>query len=692
MQSPNQNSNRSGSAQATKWIRRAVFLWTLVATAIGTATYYWVIAGGNHLNVFELLSLPLFALLFGWIVFSFSLASLGFVCLWRRSPDNEPSVSEQSSLRDKPLGQKLNKDHSLAKPGANTAARTAILMPVYNESPHRVFAGIEAMLSSLRSIDATEQFDFYVLSDSTNHEIWLQEERAWSELLRRHGEDVNVYYRHRPKNVARKAGNIADFCGRWGSRYRYMIVLDADSLVDATTMVELVRRMEADDALGILQVPPTPVGRSSLFARLQQFSAHVYGPIFVAGFAKWAGDEGNYWGHNAIIRIKPFLRYCGLPVLPGKAPLGGEILSHDFVEAALMLRAGWKVQLATDLGGSFEECPTTIADYAQRDQRWCQGNLQHLRLLISEGFRPLSRLHFASGVMSYVASPVWILFTALCVIGTILDRIAEPGPRGPQFDSGALILFVVSMSLLLMPKFWSLLIAIRSTPTAGLLGGRLRLVASVLIEVVASVLLSPIMAIYHSRFVLATLRGTNVKWAAQTRDEQGVAWRDAIKRFGFVTLLSIGVTAALAFYAPAFLVWFSPLLAGLILSIPIDVAMGSQWLGSALRDYRILVIPEETSPSRLKRDHEDALSQSAATPLFSDSLFEQVIFDPEFFLLHRRIQLASEANIAMPTNQRKAIEAAWSTSGMAGIPAESRAAVLADAETLMALHLESQLK
>lgn len=686
MQSPSSHPlpsdpTRTDPTRTTKWIRRGVFVVTLIGTVIATATYYWVIAGGNHLNLFELLSLPFFALLFGWIVFSFSLASLGFVCLWRRSPGHH-SPSDLST----------STDESIPPDDDRFAARTAILMPVYNESPHRVFAGIEAMLSSLKSIDAIDQFDFYVLSDSTNHEIWLQEERAWSELLRKHGDDVNVYYRHRPKNTARKAGNIADFCGRWGSRYRYMIVLDADSLVDASTMVELVRRMEADDQLGILQVPPTPVGRSSLFARLQQFSAHVYGPIFVAGFAKWAGDEGNYWGHNAIIRIKPFLRYCGLPVLPGKAPLGGEILSHDFVEAALMLRAGWKVQLATDLGGSFEECPTTIADYAQRDQRWCQGNLQHLQLLISEGFRPLSRLHFASGVMSYVASPIWILFTMLCVIGTILDRIAEPGIRGPQFDSGALILFVVSMSLLLLPKLGSLLIAVRSPQNTGLLGGRLRLVASVMIEVVASVLLSPIMAIYHSRFVLATLRGTNVKWSAQTRDEQGVAWRDAAKRFGFVTTLSIAVVVALALYAPTFLIWFSPLLAGLILSIPIDVAMGSQWLGSLLRQHRILLIPEETSPSRLKQDHEDALTRSAATPLFCESLFEQVIFDPQFFLLHRRIQLASDANIAMPTNQRKAIEAAWSASGTAGIPEESRAALLADADTLMALHLESQTK
>ena len=395
----------------TSAIRWIVFVATFIATLAATGGFVLIASSGGF-NFLEWLSIPFFAILFGWIAFSFTLATIGYIQLARkqRGRVQRGRQSKTVALTDSDHSQvAINANEHRPESEYDKNQPTAILMPIYNESPHRVFAGLKAMIGDLRERGVLDQFAFYILSDTTNPEVWLAEEAAWAELVESDDVGGSVFYRHRAKNTARKAGNIADFVERWGHLHPFMIVLDADSLMAANTMREMVRRMKDDERLGILQIPPVPVGRESLFARLQQFSASVYGAIFVQGFATWAGDQGNYWGHNAIIRVEAFRQNCDLPVLPGKAPLGGEILSHDFVEAALLVRSGWKVHVATDIAGSYEECPTTLADYAQRDQRWCQGNLQHSKLVLTENYHPVSRWHFASGVMSYLASPLWVV-------------------------------------------------------------------------------------------------------------------------------------------------------------------------------------------------------------------------------------------------------------------------------------------
>ncbi|MGH7005945.1 MAG: glucans biosynthesis glucosyltransferase MdoH, partial [Alphaproteobacteria bacterium] len=206
---------------------------------------------------------------------------------------------------------------------------------------------------------------------------------------------------------------MADFLKRWGRHYDYMIVLDADSLMEGRTLVAMARHMDANPGAGLVQAPPVCINRNTLFARMLQFAGRIYGPVFAAGQAFWQMGEGNYWGHNAIIRVRPFTEHCGLPELPGRPPFGGHILSHDFVEAALLVRAGWSVWLAPDLGGSYEEVPPTLLDYAKRDHRWCQGNLQHSRIVGARNLNGVSRFHFIGGIMSYVASPLWLAFLGL---------------------------------------------------------------------------------------------------------------------------------------------------------------------------------------------------------------------------------------------------------------------------------------
>ncbi|TWU60197.1 Glucans biosynthesis glucosyltransferase H [Rubripirellula tenax] len=651
-------------------LRSLIIAGTSAITVTASWAYTRIVAGGVGLNVFEVASIILFALLFAWITFSFLVATAGWIRVLRYGASR--SISTEIDGRD-----------------SSSRSSTAVLMPVYNESPDRVFAGIRAMLRSLDENGDKTTFDFYVLSDTTDHEVWLSEEQAWSRLTA-DLPDARVFYRHRPENHARKAGNIADFCSRWGSRYSYMIVLDADSLMEGRTMMSMVDRMDADDQIGILQVPPTPVGRESLFARAQQFAAAAYGRVFVEGFAAWTGSDGNYWGHNAIIRVEPFLDHCDLPVLPGVAPLGGEILSHDFVEAALMLRAGWKIELATDLGGSYEECPPTLADYAVRDQRWCQGNLQHARLVISEGFHPLSRFHFSSGVMAYAASPIWIAFTLLCILGMAVERIRSVSQESIPIG-GAMVLFALSMTLLLLPKVFALLAITFDSKLRRSFGGVIRLWAGGMAEILISILLSPIMAMFHTRFVLSALRGTSVKWMAQQRDEHGVRWSDAVKQFGLFSAVGTSLAIATWLAIPRMLIWFSPMLIGLVFSIPIAVAMGSRWWGHAFKRIGLLIIPEETTMPRVCEYQIESHRQSSSVSDHKHvSLFETVIRDPQFHLLHTHIQLATGGSVELPINQSKAIEAAYAASGPSGIPVAVRSDLLCDLKTLRSLHLESQ--
>ena len=671
----------------------------------GTAAFIAVSAADGRVNGFEILAIGTFAVLFGWIVYSFHLATLGW---WRcrfGDPVTPPDLKESPQVASKALEPTSGPtSEPVSEPTTETTSSStdrpvAVLMPIYNESPLRVMAGVEAMVASLRDADQLSRFEFYVLSDTTRYDVWLAEEQSWSALCGRNGDAV-IHYRHRSKNTARKAGNIADFCRRWGGHHDYMIVLDADSLVDGGTMIEMADRMDADDRIGILQVPPRPIGRTSLFARLQQFSAAVYGRIFIEGFAVWSGRQGNYWGHNAIIRIAPFCDHCELPILPGSGPLGGEILSHDFVEAALMVRHGWKVVLAGDLGGSYEECPTTIMDYAIRDHRWCQGNLQHAKLLASEGFNPLSRSHFASGVMSYVASPIWMFFTLACIGALIWDRWRLAG--GGSFLSSessdavpvdilpgsmiAIALFIVSMTLLMLPK--AMAVSVHAADPAILNRGKLW--RSALLEMISSILLSPIMAIYHTRFVISTLLGVTVRWNAQQRSEKGVSWSQAATNHWVATTIGVVATAGLWVLSPGLTLWFSPLLVGLWLSIPLAVAMGSPAVGRWLRNRGYLRIDEEILPPKIAVDCDQFEAEALQRSRPDADLFAEVIADPKFFALHRGIQQATQSDIPLDQNQTKAIEAALSAGGPTRIPNEIRRALLTDSDTLMALHLESQ--
>src|SRR3954470_10414104 len=287
---------------------------------------------------------------------------------------------------------------------------TIILFPIYNEGAAEVYARLKATYLSLQKTGEIEHFDFYILSDSTNPENWIDEETRWVELTRGLKAAGRLFYRRRLLNEGKKSGNIRNFLNTFGNQYRYFVVFDADSFMTGATLVRLVKLMEAHPSVALMQTPPAAINAESLFGRMQQFCNRLYGPLFTAGSNYWVQGFGNYVGHNAIIRTWPFMKYCDLPHLPGRKPFGGQILSHDFVEAALLVKNHWRVWQAYDLEESYEEIPPGLIEYAQRDRRWCQGNLQHILVLFARGLRGVSRLHLLFGIVAYVSGPLWLLF------------------------------------------------------------------------------------------------------------------------------------------------------------------------------------------------------------------------------------------------------------------------------------------
>lgn len=666
---------------------------TAAVSAMGCFVYAINLSGGGW-NAFEVAAFPLFCLLFSWLAFSFFVSTCGFLKTLRTAARQRRGFDGVEGIASDRENSQLHRSSTRV----NVQRPTAVLVPVYNEDPNDVFARVSAMVQSLHQqdrdlgLDRASAFHFYLLSDTTDPEIWLAEESAWKQLC--HDLDGNgavrpqqVFYRHRSDNQGRKAGNIADFVERWSAPYRCMIVLDADSLLEASTMVAMVDAMEADPRLGILQAPPTPVGRESLFARLQQFSAAAYGQICCRGFDAWAGDQGNYWGHNAILRVEAFRESCDLPVLPGKAPLGGEILSHDFVEAALMVRDGWKVRLASDLGGSYEECPTTLTDYAKRDQRWCQGNLQHSYLLASQGFHPISRLHFFSGILSYVASPIWLLWTTLAVAGWISQPTSGPLVSTTTLPS-QFTLFLVAGVFLFLPKIYGV-IAVVAQGRSKQFGGWFRLGISAVIETVLSILLSPLMAVLHSQFVINTLCGRRVRWNAQNRCEQGVTANDAFADYRWHMLAGVLITISVVVGASTLMVWLTPILVGLVLAVPLAMLLGNQRVGKKLLDWGLLIIPQEAQvPAVYERFQQALFANLAQEKVQHVPRFQQLIERADLFRLHERVLLASEGGVPLSESEKDEIKR-FAIRGASGIPLASRRAVLGDQELLNELHRDS---
>jgi membrane glycosyltransferase len=520
----------------------------------------------------------------------------------------------------------------------------AVLFPIYNEDASEVYARLRATFASLKKTGQIEHFDFHILSDSTDPANWVDEETRWLELTKSLNAFGQIFYRRRLWNEAKKSGNIRDFLNDFGNRYRYFVVFDADSFVTGRTLVSLVQLMEAHPGVGIIQTPPALLNAESLFGRLHQFANRLYSPAFTMGLNYWMQDVGNYLGHNAIIRTAPFMQYCGLPKLPGKKPFGGQILSHDFVEAALMLKNHWDVWLAYDLEGSYEECPQGLIEYAQRDRRWCQGNLQHLLVLFSRGLHGISRLHFIFGIFAYLSGPLWLLF--LLTFNAQLFLHQHTGlsditvrPWTPFLNMSAtqhaLLIFALSTLVLLIPKILTLIDLALDRARARAFGGMARASLSALLEFLFSTLQAPLLMLWHTEFIITILLGRSVNWGKQQRKADGTAWKFAARQHWKHTL--IGIVWGLIVWRTDRTVfwWFLPVLAGMLLAIPLSVLTSRCTFGQAARRARLFLTPEETEPSEDIVMLRSALATAAAEPPSDkDRTMQQIIENPYYNALH----------------------------------------------------------
>ncbi len=567
-------------------LRRAyVFIGTAALTLAGCYEMYQVLQVGG-ITTLEAMVLVLFALLFAWIAFSFVSTLAGFFVLLFRKQDA--------------LGIDPN------TPLPQVRSRNAMLVPTYNEDPYRVMARLRAIYESVEETGYAAQFDWYVLSDTTDPAIWIAEEKCFLQL-REAGAD-SLFYRHRPENTARKSGNIEDWIKRFGGSYDHMIILDADSLMTGDTIIRLAAAMERHPNVALIQTLPIIVNATTLFARMQQFAGRLYGPLIAAGIAWWHGSEGNYWGHNAIIRVRAFAQDAGLPELRGRKPFGGHILSHDFIEAALMRRAGWGIHMAPALGGSFEECPPSLLDFAARDRRWCQGNLQHLAVLPSRGLHWVSRLHLLTGIGSYLTAPLWLIFLALGILISLQAQFIRPEyfPKGfslfPQWPAQDPVLaawvFLGTMGLLIVPKLLAFLLLLTQRETRKRFGGGPAALAGILTETFLSSLIAPVMMIFQSTAVGEILLGRDAGWQVQRRDDGGVPRRETVRRYALPTLA--GILMAVAAYAVSLplLLWMTPVIVGLLLAIPVAM-LSSISSGKTVHPPRLFATPEQTSPPQV---------------------------------------------------------------------------------------------
>jgi membrane glycosyltransferase len=541
------------------WISRAaLFSGTGLLTA-GFASELYAVLSFVQMTPIQLLFLVLSTLAFGWIALGSLSAALGFVPLLAGEKPNSIALPEAPGI---------------------LAHRTALLFPVYHEDPMRIAGTVEAIAQDLTALGQVAAFDVFILSDSRGAGAGSTEEAVFAALAEKLAGAMHVFYRRRRDNACKKAGNVKDWVERFGAGYATFVILDADSVMSGSTLTRLALAMQLHPRAGLIQTTPRLAGGSTVFQRLQQFSAGVYGPAVAAGLAVWHGHQSNYWGHNAIIRTAAFAAASGLPELPGKPPLGGPIQSHDFVEAVLLQRAGWEVHLAPTVDGSYEGAPPGFLDLVVRDRRWAQGNLQHLSIIAARGITGMGRLHLVMGAMAYVVSAVWAASLAVGVVLALQGQQVIPSyfrdaktlfPIWPVIDPGAALrLFLATLGVVLMPKALGLLLVIWRARPAGGPGAGWRASAGVLTETAFSMLFAPILMVTQTTAACQILAGRDSGWKAQRRNEGRMPFAEALRFHRWHTLIGLTLAGLCWLVSVDLIAWMAPVILGLVLSAPLS--------------------------------------------------------------------------------------------------------------------------
>ncbi len=551
--------------------RRVVFMAVVLASMAGLIWLLSFALSAGGFGAVDFILVVLFAVTLPWSVIGFWNATFGLFIM--RSDNPVAAVT--------PVSARVTGTEPIT-------ARTAILWCVRNEDTERVIRNIEPMMEGLVAAGDAQQFHVFILSDTNYPEIVATEEPRFVALKAKWDGRIALTYRRRTDNTGFKAGNIFDFCARWGGDYEFAVTLDADSFQTAESILRMVRIMQIDPKLGILQSLVVGLPSTSAFARIFQFGMRLGMRSYTLGSAWWQGDCGPYWGHNAIIRLAPFIAHCQIPPRPD----GTHILSHDQIEAVLMRRAGYEVRVLPEEGASFEENPPTLPEFIRRDLRWAQGNMQYWPYLVMRGLRPVSRYQIAFAMLMFLGSPAWI---GLLVIGTLALAAAGTPEAFIRADAGATLFFIIVV-MWFAPKIATVFDVLSRPALRRAFGGPVRFITSVVTETVFFLMLSPIMWVGHTMFLTGLVLGKKIGWGGQARDDHAVSWADAARVLWPHTLIGCGCIAVLAFTVPSAIPYALFIAGGPALSIPLAVVTSRPSVGQALMRVGIGALPEENAP------------------------------------------------------------------------------------------------
>ncbi|MDB6060267.1 MAG: opgH [Verrucomicrobiaceae bacterium] len=553
------------SGISLRW-RRVGFAFLVACSSLALLALMAAVLFVDGIDPLGCAMLVLFALTLPWTTVGFWNAAIGFFLM---------TFARDPAALVAPFKRRLHNCDPIV-------SSTALLICIRNEDASRLRRNLEWMLDKLVASGESRGFHLYILSDSDQLERIAQEQQVAAAMAEKFGAALAIAYRRRDNASGFKAGNIRDFCERWGQQHEFAIVLDADSVMTADAMLRLVRAMQAEPQIGILQTLVTGLPSASPFARVFQFGMRLGMRSYTLGAASWQGDCGPYWGHNAILRLAPFIEHCELPLLPEKHPLGTHVLSHDQLEAVLMRRAGYEVRVLPDEEGSWEENPPTLLEFIRRDLRWCQGNMQYFHFLRMPGLLPVSRCQLGLAIAMYLGSPAWLTFMLLGLIRNQPIRA----------DLG-LLLLSVTLVMSLAPKLATLVDVLLRSRLRRAYGGPLRLFVSAAMEFVFSMLVGPISAVAVSIFLLGLPFGRQIGWTSQQRDAEGVPIIAAAAKLWPQTVFGIALGACFWQVAPdAWWLW-GPFTLGLAAAIPIAVATAHPRFGQLLAAAGICRIPEE---------------------------------------------------------------------------------------------------
>ena len=563
-------------AALSAWRPMLVFL--SVGLTMAGLTWLAVIAlSPGGFGAVDLVLIMLFAATLPWYVIGFWNATIGLLIM-RFARDPVAAVM--------PVAGRVRGDEPIT-------ASTAVLLCIRDEPPERVVRMLEPMMEGLAARGVGERFHVYVLSDTSETDIAAAEDARFAALAAAWRGQIALTYRRRAQNIGFKAGNVRDFCERWGKNHDFAIMLDADSVMTVDLVLKLVRIMQIDPRLGIVQSLVIGMPSASAFARIFQFGMLLSMRSYTIGSAWWQGDCGPYWGHNAIVRIAPFAMHCQLPVLADGALVKGHVLSHDQIEAVLMRRAGYGVRVLAREGSSFEQNPPTLVEFIRRDLRWCQGNMQYWHFLRMPGLPFLSRYQLAFAILMFLGSPAWM---GLLLTGSAAVALAPTPADFVRWDAGIAVLVLV-LVMWFAPNIATVIDVLTRPKLRHLFGGGVRFSASFMITIVFVVLVAPIMWASHTLFLVRLLSGRALDWGAQARHDHEVPWSFACRQFWPQTLIGLAPVLLLAVAAPSAVPYALLIAAGPLLSIPLAVATAAPALGRALIAAGLDRLPEEALPS-----------------------------------------------------------------------------------------------